>query len=183
MRSLGIVLFYLFLSFIATILSRVFHVDLLHVTPLWKSAATLPAETVLGIALAGGVILVSNFLDRFSIFARLNAVIARHLPDFGLGEVIVLSMASAIGEELLFRGALLQLIGIHLSSLVFGFMHYGGKRPFLLWGIIGWIMGYLLGGLFLVTGSLLAPILAHFTVNYFDLLLLLRKYKQAPADE
>ena len=37
------------------------------------------------------------------------------------------------------------------------------------WTIFALVLGFALGGLLLLTGSLLAPILAHFTINYFNL--------------
>ena len=176
MKSLGIILFYVFLSLIARTLSSIFKLSLWHVSPLWASVSTIWV-IISGVALGAIVIVVSHFLDKFPLFSRLNANIARFLPNLSFTDIIILSIASSIGEELLFRGALLQLLGIHASSLLFGFLHYGGKRPFLLWGVMGWVMGYLLGGLFLATGSLLSPILAHFTINHFNLIHLIQTYK------
>jgi len=182
MKSLGAILFYVFFSLLAFILSHIFKVSLWNVSPLWKSASTIWV-VISGFALGAIVIVINYFLDKFPLFSRLNAAIAHYLPDLGFTDIIILSIASSIGEELLFRGALLQVIGIHVSSFLFGFLHYGGKRPFLLWGVMGWVMGYLLSGLFLATGSLLSPILAHFTINYFNLIHLTNSYTSQTSGE
>lgn len=173
--KLGASLFYLFLGVLALVLAGVFHVSSWHTAPLVPQIPGVGA-IVLGLGLGIAIVILSHILDRFGPFARLNAFIARSLPRLGFFDIVILSVFSSFGEELLFRGVLLQLVGIHFSSLLFGFLHYGGKRAFLLWGIMGWVMGYLLGGVFLVTGSLLAPILAHFTVNYFNLNHLMKTY-------
>ncbi len=166
--KLGATLFYLFLGILAWVLSAVFHVTPWRIPP---RASWLPhgASILLGLGLGLAIVVISRILDRYEPFKRLNALIAHSLPHLGFADIVLLAVLSAFAEELLFRGVLLQLVGIHLSSLVFGLLHYGGRRDFLLWGVMGWLMGYLLAGLFLVTGSLLAPVLAHFTVNYFNL--------------
>ncbi len=173
--KLGASLFYLALGALALVLAGIFHVNPWHTIPLIQRIPSL-GTIILGLGLGVAVVILSHILDRFGPFARLNAMIAHSLPRLGFSDIVILSLFSSFGEELLFRGVLLQLVGIHLSSLIFGFLHYGGKRDFLLWGIMGWVLGYLMGGLFLLTGSLLAPILAHFTVNYFNLNHLIRRY-------
>ena len=182
MRNLGIVFFYAALGVLALVLCHLFRCSPWRVSPIWRSV-TLPWTVAAGIGLGLAVVFLSRLVSRFAPFARLDRIIARLLPPMGVFDILILSAASAWGEELLFRGALLQLIGLHGSSLLFGFLHYGGKRSLVLWGLMGWGMGYLLGGLFLITGSLLAPLLAHFTINYFNLLLLLKRYKQIPSQE
>ena len=168
MQSLGASLFYLFLSLLGLIISKIFHVSPWTTTPLIPK---IPSYLVIlsGLVLGLFIVILSHILDRFKPFARLNTIIAHHLPGLRFSDIVILSIFSSFGEELLFRGVLLQLLGIHISSLIFGLLHYGGKRDFLLWGIMGWVMGYFLGGLFLATGSLLAPMLAHLTINFFNL--------------
>ncbi len=181
MRNLAIIVFYAVVGFLALGICHLFHCTPWQIAPMWHSIETT-GVIISGLGLGLGVVIISWYLDRFSPFARLDRVIARFLPPMGFVDILILSAASAVGEELLFRGALLQLIGLHGSSFLFGFLHYGGKRSFLLWGFLGWGMGYLLGGLFLVTGSLLAPVLAHFTVNYFNLIRLMETRKIQGAD-
>ena len=74
--------------------------------------------------------------------------------------IIVISVLAGLGEELLFRGVLQPIIGLPLASLVFGAVHVGG-RGFIGYGIWAACIGALFGWLTLVTGGLLAPIVAH----------------------
>ena len=78
----------------------------------------------------------------------------------GVREVVVVSIAAGIGEELLFRGALQPEIGLIPASLVFGALHMAG-RDTLAFGCWVAVMGAALGWLANATGGLLAPILAH----------------------
>lgn len=92
-------------------------------------------------------------------------------------ELIVIALAlvpSVLLEELLFRslwvGGFSQIVSppllIVASSLLFGLMHKAQGA----WGMIGAGMaGVLFGGLFLWTGSLLLPLVAHYTANLAQL--------------
>jgi uncharacterized protein len=74
--------------------------------------------------------------------------------------IVVISIMAGLGEELLFRGVLQPLIGLPLASLIFGAVHVGG-RPFIGYGVWAACIGALFGWLMMVTGGLLAPIVAH----------------------
>jgi membrane protease YdiL (CAAX protease family) len=54
--------------------------------------------------------------------------------------------------------------------VVFGLLHTGPDRRFLVWTAFALAMGLVLGGLALVTGGVLAPALTHFVVNFHNLL-------------
>ena len=78
----------------------------------------------------------------------------------GLRDVVVISVAAGVGEELLFRGALQAEAGLAAASFVFGLLHVGG-RDTVVFGAWVMVMGAGLGWLAVVTGGLLAPIVAH----------------------
>jgi membrane protease YdiL (CAAX protease family) len=82
--------------------------------------------------------------------------------------VIVIGVAAGIGEEWLFRGILQPLTGLVLASVGFGLAHVGGVRmlPFGVWATA---MGCAMGTLALVTGGLIAPMVAH---GVYDMLAL-----------
>ena len=138
--KLGASLFYLALALLALILAKAFHVMPWHLNPMLPWIPSWGA-ILAGLGLGLAVVVVSHILDRFEPFARLNARIARSLPDLEFTDIVLLAVFSAFAEELLFRGVLLQLMGIHISSIIFGLLHYGGKRDFLLWGVMAWGMG------------------------------------------
>src|SRR5262249_49370863 len=96
-------------------------------------------------------------------------------------EILLIAAASAIGEECLFRGALLlhlkallpgaagYLLGIFGSALVFALLHIGPGVRFLPWTASALLMGLLLGVVFVAMGDLLGAIAIHFTVNLLNL--------------
>jgi hypothetical protein len=94
-------------------------------------------------------------------------------------QAIALALLSGVGEELLFRGVLQVELGAWLgtfwgwllASLIFGAVHTGPDRRFLLWSGFSAVVGMLLGGLLWATGSLLAPIALHIGVNGMNLLI------------
>lgn len=80
-----------------------------------------------------------------------------------------LAVLSAVGEEILFRGALQPLLGFWITAALFGLLHGGSSRRFRVWTAFAVLAGLLLGGLATYTENLLAPILCHMTINYFNL--------------
>ncbi|MCO7176623.1 CPBP family intramembrane glutamic endopeptidase [Sporolactobacillus kofuensis] len=78
---------------------------------------------------------------------------------------LVLTMAVvAFIEEVLFRGLVQHFIGFVATCVVFTFIHFRYlKKPRLLITVA--VFSVCLGSLYLLTESLIAPILAHFTVN------------------
>ncbi len=98
------------------------------------------------------------------------------LPEILLS-LLALAVVPAIGEEIIFRGffqreLIQQTRNIHLSvwiaAAVFSFIHFQflGFFPRML-------LGALLGYMYVWSGSLLVPILMHFTNNALTLLLLI----------
>ncbi len=87
-------------------------------------------------------------------------------------DIVILAAASSIGEELLFRGALLPWIGVWPQALAFALLHVApGKRlvQFLPWTASAFVVGVGLGYVADATGNLGAPIVAHFTINLLNL--------------
>lgn len=82
--------------------------------------------------------------------------------------IVAIGAAAGLGEEWLFRGVLQPVLGLGVTSLLFGLAHVGGVRmlPFGVWATA---MGFVMGGLAVATGGLIAPIVAH---GVYDMLAL-----------
>lgn len=85
------------------------------------------------------------------------------IPTFvGLSrwQILGLSVAAGIGEELFFRGFLQPLAGVAAASLAFGAAHVAGARM-VAFGVWAAAMGLVLGGLVVATGGIVASMTAH----------------------
>lgn len=79
---------------------------------------------------------------------------------------VVLAAAS---EEFVFRGVLAQWLGSWIAAAAFALAHaHGGRRSIVRLGG-AFVMAWLMDGLFRLTGSLLAPVVAHATINTLSL--------------
>jgi len=123
---------------------------------------------VLGGSDAGGHLLLALTLGD-AYWSRYRALVnffrPQHLPQIIAGGLL------AGGEELIFRGVLLEglrslagmpsLPAVGLTALVFGLCHTIPKR--LLWPFTFWAIweGALLGGIYVVSGSLLVVVVLH----------------------
>ncbi|MCA9515526.1 MAG: CPBP family intramembrane metalloprotease [Myxococcales bacterium] len=127
-------------------------------------------DTLLGAGAGLVVVLLTWLVRKVGPVKRLSDELRAALggtPSSGI--IAIIAVTSAVGEELLFRGALQPLLGFWVTAVVFGFLH-GGTRPRLyLWAVFALVAGLLLGWLADWTGNLLAPILCHLTVNFFNL--------------
>ena len=77
-----------------------------------------------------------------------------------LWHIVAVSALAGVSEELLFRGVLQTLVGLPAASVIFGAVHVGG-RGFIGYGVWAACIGALFGWLMVMTGGLLAPIVAH----------------------
>jgi membrane protease YdiL (CAAX protease family) len=130
-----------------------------------------PNAYLMGVGLAGGIVLASSIIYRLWPAYRKSAdgyleMVIRPLiwPD-----LIWLGLLPGLSEELLFRGVMIPALGFDLvavivSSLVFGVLHLSGLQqwPYVVWATV---VGFALGYTALITGNLLIPIVAHILTN------------------
>jgi len=140
---------------------------------IWHLPGRDPAvfTGILG-GLAAGLLIVfasRMALYRFEWARSLHRELRHMLFPLSDVEIIVLALASSIGEEMFFRGALLPAIGLAGSSAVFALLHIGPKARHLPWTASSFVVGLLFGAMFQWTGDLTGPILAHFLVNFLNL--------------
>jgi membrane protease YdiL (CAAX protease family) len=141
---------------------------------VWRVGGRENPEVALGIAaglLIGlGFVFASRFAThRFEWGRALHRDLRALLGPLHSTEILVLATASAIGEEIFFRGALLPVLGLWGSSAIFALLHIGPKVRFLPWTISSLLAGVVFGQLFLWSGDLSSAVVAHFTVNALNL--------------
>ncbi len=91
-------------------------------------------------------------------------------------DLLLISIAAGVGEELLFRGLLQAAItdwlnvwaGLCLASLIFGLAHSITR----MYAVLATLLGVYLGGLWLACDNLLAPIITHALYDFVALLYL-----------
>jgi len=148
-------------------------IDLYHHPAPWLGLA-FPVSTgsalASGVAVALVVIVLTRVLVRRAEWAkRLHGEFRALLGPLSGPEIAVFALTSGVAEEMLFRGAMQPAFGLWLSGLVFGLVHVGPRRSFLPWTIWATLMGWVFGALYAATGELLAPVVAHFLINYENL--------------
>jgi uncharacterized protein len=130
----------------------------------------LVAGPVIGGAVGWGVVGLTRIATRHFQWARdLHASFHDLLGPLTGREIMILALASSIGEEVLFRGALLPWLGVWLQAIVFALLHVGPGKRFLPWTVSALVLGVAFGWLAQWTGNLGAPIAAHFAINFLNL--------------
>lgn len=120
-----------------------------------------------GALAAGGLVLLGQVMERrFPSLSALEREVRATFGPLDLPRAALLALSSAVGEEILFRGALLPTTGLVLSSVLFGFLHGFFRPRYLAWGLLAVAAGLVFGALTLLTGDLVAAVVCHATVNY-----------------
>jgi len=120
-----------------------------------------------GLGLAAAVIVVDMLVSRFapddaSDDGGINERIFRTRPVW---HIALLSFVVAICEELLFRGAIQHAIGPYWTSIVFAAIHVRYLRHWIPTGLV-FSISYGLGWIYIQSGTIWAPIIAHFAIDF-----------------
>lgn len=146
---------------------------------------------VIGLIGAGLLQILSFFFeDWFPSYRELKSVVMRLLGPLSVPTAMYVSLMTALGEEIAFRGAIQPFAGLFITSFLFGLMHVGPGGLLSAWSLWAMIAGGLLGWMFDETKSLWPCIVAHFVVNFASMMMLRKQYralqktspKEAPSD-
>lgn len=113
----------------------------------------------------------------------LSRFLGQTIGRIGIGQGVALAVASGLGEEMLFRGAVQPELGLVMTSVLFGLMHLVPRWPLVLWAFYAIGIGFVFGLVFEWTGSLWAPVVAHAIVNGVNLPLLSRRYGEGVVSD
>ncbi|SEN23683.1 CPBP family intramembrane glutamic endopeptidase [Paenibacillus sp. OV219] len=119
-----------------------------------------------GVGLAAAVIVVDLLVARF-VPEEANddgGVNERIFGNRPVWHIAVISLAVAICEETLFRGAVQYHIGPYWTSIIFATIHVRYLRHWIPTGLV-FAISYALGWIYIKTGTLWAPITAHFLID------------------
>lgn len=130
---------------------------------------------LLGLALGLAVVGATPWLLQRAEWARaLHRELKPIIEPLSAADIRWLALSSGFAEELFFRGAMQPVLGLLLTSLIFGAVHTGPKRALLVWTLWAFLMGVLLGLIFELTGVLWGAVLAHVWINARNLAFLQR---------
>ena len=128
----------------------------------------------LGVGIGLSLVVVSSLTHYVEWGRRLEHAFAKMLGPLPLPTCLALAAASAVGEELFFRGVLQPAIGVTWATLLFGAVHIPPERALAPWPLFAAAAGALFAWSVVHTGGLVAAIAAHFVVNAINLTLLSR---------
>ncbi|ASA26395.1 CPBP family glutamic-type intramembrane protease [Paenibacillus donghaensis] len=122
-----------------------------------------------GLGLAG-VMLIVDFLLTYVIpedsmdDGGINELLFGNRPVW---HIVFIAALVAVCEELLFRGAIQYAFGPYWTSILFAVIHVRYLRHFV---PTGWVFlsSYGLGYIYIISGTLWAPILCHFFIDLFS---------------
>jgi membrane protease YdiL (CAAX protease family) len=134
---------------------------------LWTNDARLYTALIWGASFALLVVSLDLVLSRW---------VPEHVTDDGgindrifknrsLWHIAFISFAVAVCEEILFRGAIQHTIGPYWTSILFAAIHIRYLQHWLMTGLV-FSISYGLGWIYLQTGTLWAPIIAHFMIDF-----------------
>jgi hypothetical protein len=134
---------------------------------LLASAWRLPLGSLLTLGLAWLTVRGTRLLVTQTAWAaQLHLHLRSELLGASSSQMVLLAGLSACSEELLFRAALGPSLGFVTASALFGLIHATPRRSYLPRASWAFGLGLLLSALYLASGTLLAPIAAHWLINY-----------------
>ncbi len=146
--------------------------------PFWSQLEFDVIDIILGISLA---LIFATFAiwalkSNWAIFTQLRndtLTFVKILENLSVGSIILVALAAGVCEEVLFRGGFQPLFmdwlgllpGLVLASLLFGLFHMISVS----YVIYVSVFGLILGCMYIWSGNLIGPIIAHFI---YDLIML-----------
>jgi hypothetical protein len=138
---------------------------------LWRSR-NVARDFGIGVAVGLGIVLLSRAAAASGQARKMEAEFGRMIGRPPLIAIPMIALASAVGEEMLFRGALQAHVGIWIQALIFGALHIPFTWKLAAWPVFAALVGLLFGWMTEGTGNLWSAVLAHATINQVNLTLI-----------
>jgi membrane protease YdiL (CAAX protease family) len=136
---------------------------------LGRGSCNLSLSLGTGVALGLVTVGLSRLLERLAWARDLMRWFGEMLGPLRWRHAAALALLSAVGEEMFFRGALQQHLGITMATLAFALAHIPPRAKLWPWTLSAGVIGLLLALCARWTGHLLGPIVAHFLINLLNL--------------
>lgn len=137
---------------------------------VWIDAGSWGTDLGLGLGLGALLLGLWAAAVRWAPGAlRLEAELRSRLGPIRRSEAVALAVVSALAEEVAFRGALQGWLGWLPAAILFALAHWAPPRHFRWWTLWALAGGLALGWVTLERGTLAAAIVAHLTVNTWQL--------------
>lgn len=134
-------------------------------------------------AVAGIVVGASHWSMKHRFGRRWATSIRSALGNLPARERFAIALFSGVGEELFFRGWMLNEWGLLVSSVIFGCCHVPMSREWLLWPVFAFLMGLILGAFCIYTQTIYWAIIIHVAINAINLNLIYRRAARIPRQE
>jgi uncharacterized protein len=140
-------------------------------TNAWIGLGSFAAPTSLGLGAVVALVTIRTtpLLAKVGWARTLHADLRPITHGLRDGPILLMALASGIGEELFFRGWLAPFAGVLLSSIAFGVLHQVRGRARWAWALWATLMGVAFATIYELTGSLLGPIASHVAINFANL--------------
>lgn len=136
--------------------------NILHLLSIPSSWAFLWWGLGLAIVVIAIDLLISRWVpEEAADDGGVNERIFRNRP---IWHIVLLSFVVSICEELLFRGAIQHAIGPYWTSIIFAAIHVRYLKHWIPTGLV-FSISYGLGWIYIQSGTLWAPIIAHFVID------------------
>ncbi|AWB11056.1 MAG TPA: CPBP family intramembrane metalloprotease [Thermodesulfobium narugense] len=119
------------------------------------------------------VFLLGFYISKVFLFAkRIDQVLYINVfKQASILEMFYISVLSAFSEEMFFRGLMQEFLGIYAASIFFGILHTPEiSIKGLFYAIYISFIGFILGVLYTQQSSILAPMIAHFIINFLGII-------------
>ncbi|MFS0672699.1 CPBP family intramembrane glutamic endopeptidase [Ornithinibacillus sp. 179-J 7C1 HS] len=144
----------------------------------WINLFTVNLKEIVYFGIVPGIVIV--LIDLIMISSLSNSyyddggINKRIFTNISLPKIFLITLLVAVSEELLFRGVLQTNYGYLIASITFALVHVRYlRKPILLISVL--LVSFVIGYIYIITGSLVVTITTHFLIDF--LLGLLIRYK------